>query len=119
MCFNIHSKHKEAKTAKTDITCYKVLKVFLGIELESPYYEFKYVLNEKVFSEIHVTDLSKILKGLHSYSNKKMATHERAEWYYPNFRVFEAVIPKGATYYYNPDAQEYVSDQIIITECLT
>lgn len=116
MCFFIHPKHREMKTAERNIPCYKQglrsldQKIFF-----SRFYIYPYNLGQlnKIVGEwpIHPPTLpvTVIQKGFHSYSNRRYPSQQCLE-------VVKCIIPKGAHYFYNPEDQEYVSDQIIVQE---
>lgn len=134
MCFYIHSKHKTAKIAKKDIICYKILSKFntrlyldnfiheKGIyfsSIKNYIYNFnenkKYISNIKVENANYWNNYNECIHiGIHSYSSIKRCRS------YPYSRVVivKCIIPKGSTYYYNPDKQEYVSDTIEFIELI-
>lgn len=114
MCFFIHPKHPEVKTAKRDIPCYKNgYRIPTGFR---PLYQvaYRYVLGDlnkiENWTGPAVAHLfgDTISRGYHSYSNKKRLSR--------GYACVKCIIPKGAHYFYNPEDREYVSDQIIIQE---
>ena len=112
MCFNIDKNHKRRKTAKEDITCYKVMYDYFndGNVFSSPFRGYKYVLGVLVTSKLQRPDKwNKINKGLHSYSTTQKAN----TWWSFNCVIVKCIIPKGARYYYSEVYEEYVSNKII------
>lgn len=110
MCFVIDVKHPEKKIAKKDIICYKRL----DIKFRSPYRVKLYKLNKLYKSELIKDSLYCIYVGIHSYSCKKEAKHQK----WSDEIIVKGIIPKGSEYYYNPNRHEYVSNQIIIQEVI-
>ena len=108
MCFYIHSKHPDPKIAEEDKTCYKY-GLIIGETLRSYHQGFYYKFNKTYSLKEKLTGSSAIYEGFHSITNKKQAIAESGKEY-----VVKCIIPKGATYYYNPDLQEYVSNKIKI-----
>ena len=122
MCFFVHPKHPDVKIAGKDIVCYKE-----GLKRKSTADQFRsffkdytyylgqtYVISEKwpkiLSSRVFGSNYDTVEKGFHSYSNKKRLSKARVM-----VRV-RCIIPKEAKYLYDPDNQEYVSDQIIVQE---
>ena len=111
MCFIIHPKYREMKTAKRNIPCYKEgarsydQKTFLP---RFHYYRYNLGQLNKIEGEWPLLIFSEIHKGFHSYSNKNRLSRLHVG--------VKCIIPKGAHYFYNPENQEYVSDQIIVQE---
>ena len=122
MCFNVSRKHPDSLITQEDIICYKSsdttkrrYKTF-----SSDYRRFDYKLGKvyrlmtsleptrkvELYPEPRFAESQVINQGFHSYI--KIPTQ------YLNDRLVECIIPKGSTYYINPDENEYVSDQIII-----
>lgn len=131
MCFYLHKDHSEAKVADKDITCYKVLLNLPGNATSimreistpflSPHKHEPYELNQ--LKEAKIGDVKesiyrfkkKIDEGLHSHSVGLKGWNAVARPLGGNdLGLFKATIPKGATYYYNPDREEYVSNQLIV-----
>ena len=115
MCFTIDENHRRRKTAKEDITCYKVLidREYQHSNYYSPYYGYKYVLGKLVKSRLQRPDRhNDINKGLHSHSTLKNANVCRD--YFDV--IVTCTIPKGAKYYYNHIKEEYVSNRLIAVE---
>lgn len=106
MCFWIHSKYREAITATKDIRCWKVTygKYLNNVNFLSQYQEFPYKFGETYKTTIK-GDFISIDEGFHSYSCKPYSSHSGVTIY--------CKIPKGSKYYYNPEFNEYVSNQII------
>jgi hypothetical protein len=122
MCFFTHPKHLNVKVAKKDITCYKICEKVRGsnqhiYKVRSYIREFEYI-TEKLYQDLDVFKnikvyngtYSTIRKGYHSYSNNDKMNY----FLYKDSLHLKCTIPKGSLYYYNPDSQEYVSNQIII-----
>lgn len=114
MCFEIHPKCPKARTAEKDIVCYKEGYRHTDGTF-SPFYKssFYYRLGEVTklpwkWRRWPVESEDTICIGFHSYSNKK-----RLGSYIDHVKC---IIPKGAHYFYNPEAGEYVSDRIIVQE---
>ena len=117
MCFYLKSKHTKEKTAKRNIKCFKALTH----DLRAPIYYYQYELGKlhddgvelKVIKYNYVYNKTyyKINEGFHSFSTMKRANNFKDS----GQKIFHAVIPKGAKYYYNKEEdEEYVSNQIII-----
>ena len=111
MCFDIHDRHRAAKTAKKDVTCYKTLEK----DRTSVHQNFKYRIGKlyRQPSKLHVF-AGEINAGFHSYSSMSMLKRKMS-WNDDNLRSFKCVIPKGSTYYFNPSRHEYESDSIRVT----
>ena len=126
MCFYV-KKHQRKQIAENDIKCWKLLRendYGNSCFLVSEFYDFRYVLNklyeEKLkikklepYERLDNNDYNRVIRqGLHSYSS-----YDKAK-YGSHFllKIYSAIIPKGAEYYYNKKHQEYVSTQIIITK---
>ena len=126
MCFYIHNDHKEVKIATETITCYKRVKKAGSINFgdNKSYFKKKgWCLNTllsvyqympyrvKTLYEVNVRfpkNKFTISKGLHSYSTLK-----HTKWARDSFEIIlECKIPKGAKYFYNPERNEYVSNQL-------
>lgn len=124
MCFNIHSKHPEEKTAKKNLVCYKILEGKGKKSFISPFQQKRYDLTPKKIFKANASKLNKhgsiytIERGLHSYSNLKYATKKAKCDEHDYNRLIQFVIPKGSKYYYNPLDQEYVSLQLRFVKIL-
>jgi len=128
MCFYVHNKHLKEKTAKRNITCYKVFSSYdinsnqHGKYIRSYYRSFNYKFGTHYELDGYINPLldangypSIINVGLHSYTSlekTKKIISEMASYY--KKIIIPCIIPKGSKYYYNPEDGEYVSDQIII-----
>ena len=112
MCFIIDKNHKRRKTAKEDITCYKVMnRCFTKVNVfKSTVRGYEYKLNKLVRSKLQRPIFGEINKGLHSYSTIQHAFGRRV--------VIQCIIPKGAKYYYSERHREYVSNKIIPVEVI-
>ena len=132
MCFVIHPGHPNAKTVKRDVVCYKTLTADRVSVMQGFTYKIgkRYALPEpfpniRTFPTIlwngnsdknnlrstrqcrAINRDNEIHVGYHSYSSKKMLRERvRRTGYVP----FRCTIPKGSTYYFNPDRHEYVSN---------
>ena len=130
MCFYVQEKNKDPKVAKRNITCYKVFEETECFpETVYSYYQgFQYILGVLYELDGYIdpdprrkSDLAgyvgTIEVGLHSYSRKDKAKGIASLGICSKV-VYKCTIPKGATYYYNSDREEYVSDQIIINHSI-
>jgi hypothetical protein len=118
MCFTVHFDHQEALTATKNIVCYKTgLKK--GSKFESYWNEHIYI-KRKLQPHIELaTNVLSIIHGYHSFTTKKRAVAQLAVAQLATTEILvKCVIPKGALYYYNPDANEYVSSTIIFKRFL-
>lgn len=130
VCFIVHARHKEVKTAERPIQCFKLViphkysnhgsRILDEREDNHVYYAlwqgFRYVeghtydaigWEEKTWGG----DPGTITFGFHSYSSSVIAHHEHYGQSYDTV-VVEYEIPVGARYYYNPNTREYVSNKI-------
>ena len=123
MCFYIHEDHQKVKIARKDITCYKVLRN-INSRYYAPYQCVEYRYNKLKKSKIITRPRpgtfgsGTIDLGLHSLTDLKSVKRfiNRTLLVYSGDPVFEAVIPKGSEYYYNPYKGEYVSNQLMIVK---
>lgn len=121
MCFYVNQNNPNPIIAAENIECYKVgYKTFLSKAenaFESQFRHYIYSLNDEQpelqLEPEYDTELGLeiIHKGYHSYSNLTTAIVNA----FSDQVVVKCIIPKGATYYYNPIRDEYVSTSIIIT----
>lgn len=109
MCFHIHEDHPEAKIAEKDIKVFKVLK-FKDGKTTSFFMHFDYEPNQSYTQELRVFR-NKIEKGFHSFSTLTKAKYDQNSWVQVTL-LCEFFIPKGSKYFYNPDKEETVSNQI-------
>lgn len=125
MCFQIHSDHKEIKTAEEDITCYKVLRrtgkpflQFFGLgKYEAPFQDTPYKLKQLNKVELESPRAGMIEIGLHSLITMAEAVRLINLCWGPEvekYKIMKAIIPKGSEYYVNPVREEYVSNQLIV-----
>lgn len=145
MCFVIHHNHTKPETASQDIHVFKLLSNYIDghqvranrantvlvaakkaenygnplpvhtPELRAPYYNhFIYVLGVEQSQEIGEVLHDLIEKGLHSHGSQQRSDDFKI--YDGSRQTFHAVIPKGATYYHNPDTMEYVSNKLTVTK---
>ena len=123
MCF-WKSKQSKVLKAKRDIKVYKI-GVYADDGIFKPFFyqEFKYPVNQIVFTEVKFTDT--INWGFHSYINCKLVSFYNKVSLYscrklilwaPLLTVYlgEFIIPKGATYCLNNNG-EVVSDKLMYT----
>lgn len=124
MCFYISKHNSNPIIAKEDIECFKIgYKTFLSNAedaFKSQYRLYIYQLNDKQpelqLEPKHDTELGWdiIHEGYHSYSNLTTAIVNA----FSDQVVVKCIIPKGATYYYNPRDEEYVSTSLIVINFL-
>lgn len=115
MCFTVDKDHAEPKAAGRSIRVWKRFQVPKNsLTLTSPYRSHDYrvgelsTLNEPLLVE---TDFRpRINRGFHSYSSLKTA-NARA---WTDEIIVECTVPKGSTYYWNPRANEIVSDRLLL-----
>lgn len=128
MCFTVHRRYPNPRTAKKDIVCYKAVYATFddnGEDLEyySIHQGFLYkpeteyslgkglMVQKQLYSFDGLRISAEIYQGFHSFSNKK-----RLQRWNTDYAHLKCIIPAGSQYYYNPDYQEYVSDRIKIVE---
>lgn len=122
MCFIIHKKHSTVKIAAEDITCYKIFKF-------SPLYKGKYLtpfqLQLVAAKSLMISDIEKgaldssdeLTYGIHSLTSLDAAVLFKENYFSKTETVFvECTIPKGSEYYYNPDTNQYISNQLQLGE---
>ena len=120
MCFTIHDSNRNILTAKKDITCYKVIRLYgnqlRGVYQQSYHYKVDKTLSvrgwEDETSKIIRAQLGSIHKGFHSHSAQRPV---KRMWMC-GCKVYKCTIPKGALYLYNPIKQQYVSNKLILVE---
>jgi hypothetical protein len=125
MCFYVQEgKNSTSKVATKDIKCYKVFNRSecygnqYGSYVRSYYQSFLYKVGVLYELDGYINPIKNfwdatIDVGLHSYSTLNKAKEQG----WREYRViYECIIPKGSTYYYNDRHCEYVSDQIIIVK---
>lgn len=128
MCFFIHSKHPGEKITKQDITCYKTFdsdarsQNQYGKYVRSMHRSFNYKIGVLYELDGYMNVIynwfwnRKVIDvGLHSHTNLNSAKIDALN----DGLIYECIIPKGSRYYYNPQTEEYVSDQIIIKKLVT
>lgn len=127
MCFIVHPEYPDPLVTEQDIVCFKVgyeaeISLFGGY-FTSEYRGYKYRLKrlqplvELCLYNNTKTGTIEINKGYHSYH----PLHPFAQSGFDatsKFCLVRCIIPKGSQYYYNPNDQEYVSDQIIAQKIL-
>ena len=128
MCLQLKRKTKEEpklKTARKDITIYKVVEeVKKGIYF-SPYYDFQYKLgkkNKRIELEpqyaytVSSLNFYEIYEGYHAYKTLKKARFIKEKMdFADNPIILRGIIPKGEQYLTN-DKDEIVASNIILTE---
>lgn len=112
MCFTKVSRGQEAKIAKTDIHCFKLLVYNKRSgKYDSPFYYTEYstlpgatkTVKNFTYSRDWDKHRVRVEKGLHSYKTKKEAIY----WKIGGESIHEFIIPKGTRYFEN--SYEYVS----------
>jgi hypothetical protein len=121
MCFTVHEEHREAKTAKEDIKCWKVVTpaningMCYSLHKNHPHHYG--VLQTASFGfKLNRYRVITIEHGFHSFVQELRASVTASiisSWF-----VVECTIPKGAQYYYNPNEMVYVSNELIVHEPL-
>lgn len=128
MCFNISKKYPKALTAEHEIICYKVMtKKYVSIHQDFKYeldnlYKTNFAINpyglltSGIDNGVGYLQFGPVINdGFHSFESRNKAYRNRMTHGYPSIlETVTCIIPKGAKYYYNPDTEEYVSNQIII-----
>lgn len=118
MCFHVHQDHQQPKTATRSIRVWKRFRP----GLISPYLLFRYELGKEYRSEMVIKPRfndsrcsfdPSIEQGLHSYSSMRRAHYVSSFSQFTEL-VLECTVPKGSTYYWNPQMQEIVSDRLVI-----
>jgi len=120
MCFNIHTDHREVKTAEEDIVCYK----FMDYDERTGYHYAPYMSTKYNYGMIYADPTLKdefemevegysINEGIHSYTNRERCQSEKSSSYQT---IIEVVIPKGTKYYLNPYNQQYVSTKVFFKD---
>lgn len=110
MCFYIHKDHASPKIATEDIITLKTgrRKNLIPFTFKAVHMNFRYVRWKKqpqVSLRIYHDEID---AGYHSRSNIEAMRRLDKKG---GLKVMK--IPKGATYYFNPTREEYVSDTII------
>lgn len=139
MCFIIIPGQHE-RTAKSDIPCFKVLRV-VSYGLLAPYTNHAYhvqgvgnKLGQEMTSDLvpeYQGETAKLMvnnsisTGLHSYSTRnkartclsslRVAGNKFRIYPIPKFRIYQATIPKDARYYHDPESEVYVSDRLVVS----
>ena len=123
MCFVVHPNYPDPLIAEQDIVCYKVGTASCDKEsFFSEYQDYKYKLNElqpvvELSPDPFYGNRCLITAGYHSYHPDHVRL-ELCQLQRNTYVVVKCIIPKGATYYYDPLFLEYVSTQIIAQEIL-
>jgi hypothetical protein len=123
MCFFVSKSkgYSKKKIAIADIVCYKLFPKRkrrgnqYGSFVVSKHRCFEYKLGETYYEDSMKIEIDwygqKIINfGLHSFSSLTRAIENN----WDTDIILKCIIPAGATYYYNPDRSEYVSDYITI-----
>ena len=113
MCLT--SIHRNIKTAKEDIHCYKLLEV-RNTHLISPYKKYRWYINKLVkLSTLNKDEYGHINEGLHAYlENYSFKRKLLSYWRYNPVIIYNCIIPKGSKYYLGND-DDIVSNQMMIT----
>jgi len=138
MCFQIREGYEKELLATEDIICYKRLSYakdeyhfninyferdmnkdyddYNPFDFISPFRLEKYSLGEikSIQGNLIGNSLGEIHVGLHSYSSAIHANFFKSSYE----MIYECIIPKGSKYYYNPNHNEYVSNQLIVMKNL-
>lgn len=119
MC--LYTKMETPATAEHDIEVFKVLRVdkYYPNAAFSPFRSMCYRFGFKHSAVLDSCSLdNEVNCGMHSFGDNDGAQLERMEWGMPDYKVFRAVIPKGALYYKGTYgmAESYASDRLIIME---
>lgn len=115
MCFHLHRDHLKPYIAKAIIKTYKVLyrkneNGYKAYHRKFYYTPGKLYTRDKKLRPVKGVWGDKIINGgFHSYSSRSRAIHHRQG---SRVIIKQFIIPKGATYYYNPSDKEYVSDKL-------
>jgi hypothetical protein len=131
MCFYIHPLHCQPKTTTRDMLVYKMLNAsYITYNYETPFtYSIiklnKLVIARPVLKSIDLAVKSKfgyidtIEQGcIHSFSSIKTAK-DAVIFYNRSYRtleVFEAYIPAGTDYFFNPKDKQIASSRLFITD---
>lgn len=110
--------------AEHDIVCYKTLTE----DLVSPYFNYQYVLGEKIESVLNISQ-GMVSKGLHTFVSFKQACQEAIYWHNQSIPelgiigvdapiVVKCIIPQGSHYYVSLFDIEYASNQLIPLEII-
>lgn len=125
MCFEIHPDHSEVKVATEDIVCYKFFTPHtLGVDYVTPFQRVRVPKKSLMESELGQTDFdfrldrSWVSLGIHSLTTLDEALAYRARVLSHSFITIyvKCVVPKGSTYYFNPDTNQYVSNKLQLGE---
>lgn len=111
---------KRAKTAKENITCYKVIKN-RNTHLISPFQDYRWYVGKletidkfEILESVVYKGLKDIDKGLHAYKSFDLTI--KRLYYFTHIpeklQIHECIIPKGSKYYEN--GTEIVSNQMIL-----
>ena len=120
MCFYIsHQKGLGKKQIATkNIPVYKVLRRYnhalIGIYItEYTYFDDRTTKKEILHESELIRDPGMMInKGLHSCSTIRIASNIIDV--HGCGTIIQAYIPIGATYYYNPNEEEYVSNKLVV-----
>ena len=131
MCFTCEHWQDKPMKAETDIVCYKILAVGDEGELYAHFYKKAYKLNKKyrlwkmgdykIPSKYASFGIKKeVAEGFHAFTSLQYVFHYkdpliRMMTSYLETVIAEAIIPKGAKYYWNRINGTCVSNKIIIT----
>ena len=119
MCFTTYKKPRRKRATK-NIVCYKMVNPNLTpfVISDSPRYEIGKIYHAlyengkkiKDFEIIHtkrdgwLVEEWAVFEGIHSYKYKEDISNS-----FYSFEIIECIIPKGTSYLYNKDCDEYVS----------
>lgn len=115
MC--LHTKQKEVKIAKKDITCYKVMNPNMTSWFHT---EFKWKLGKLYETEMDFCPVYKtVSQAFHSYKTLQDLMYGYFQSLSPCMMV-KCTIPKGSEYYSGKQGEMdgYASNQLIVNEIL-
>ena len=125
MCYIANKLLHRKCVADIDIICYKVLEkapgfwktAYIGLHIEF----FKKLPKVNVNPYVNKPGLVTIGEGYHCYNSMGAAHRDVLSWHklyggQDQYAAFEAIIPKGTTYY--TDDYKIVSEVLIITDKL-
>lgn len=121
MCFVVHPDYSEPLFADKDILCFK--KGTLDwVDIYSPRQVFVSLFRGHIyrFQELQPkirldSEGGIILEGYHSYTPEHTIVSLPTRCFV-SITLVKCIIPRGSTYYYNPDTHEYVSSSLMVLE---
>lgn len=121
MCFIIHPDYSKPLIADKNILCFKkgtlawtgiydIHRVFVSL-FRGHIYRFQ---EPQPKIELN-SEGGFILEGYHSYTPEHTLVSLPA-CCFVSITLVKCIIPRGSTYYYNPDTHEYVSSSLMVLE---